>query len=448
MNFQNIFRNKILLCTQKEKKKDDLKEEYSSSNPSKTLCNLPLKVEFCKSCTISNQKPIQTIEHLQNSADHKTTLSFENGICFACRHKNDKKEIDWAEREYNFRKLLDKYRSRNGSYDIVVPGSGGKDSFKVAHELKYNYGMNPITCTFAPNIYTETGYNNLINWINSGFANYNYTANGKVHRLLTRLCVENLLHPFQTWIMGQKAFPNKFAKLIKVPLVIYGENPREYDQGSKFGIYDENVIKELHQRTNDDELFIAGYPIKKLKQDLKLLDTDLEPYLPMSDQEFEEEKIKCITFSYYHNWHQQGNYYYVRDNSENFTLSEERSAGTYSRYSSLDDKMDDLYYYTTYIKFGIGRAQYDACHEVRAGDITLGEAKALIKKYTGEFPKRFMKEICNFLTIKKDDFPNLKKYVDDCNFTESYLEELCETYKSPHLFKKTNKKKLELRYLP
>ena len=436
------------MLTDKKKIFEKRKSEYSSSDPLTTWYALPTKVEFCKTCTISNQKPIQTIEHLQQTSDHKTTLHFENGICFACRHKNEKKDIDWAERKYEFRKLLDKYRSRNGSYDIVVPGSGGKDSFKVAHSLKYDYGMNPITCTFAPNLYTSAGYNNLINWINTGFSNYNYTPNGKVHKLLTRLCVENLLHPFQTWIMGQKAFPNKFARLIKVPLVIYGENPREYDQGSKTGHYDENVIKELHQRSNDDELYIAGYPIKKLKKELKLSDTEIEPYMPMSDQDFRKEKIKCITYSYYHNWHQQGNYYYVRDNSENFELSEERSAGSYSRYSSLDDKMDDLYYYTTYVKFGIGRAQYDACHEVRAGDITINEAKSLIKKYSGEYHKRFMKDICKFLSLNKEDFPNLNKYVTDYKFTESYLEELCECFKSPHLFKKTNKKLLELRYLP
>ena len=33
-----------------------------------------------------------------------------------------------------------------------------------------------------------------------------------------------------------------------------------------------------------------------------------------------------------------------------------RSAGTYSKYSGIDDKIDDLHFYTTYIKFGIGRA--------------------------------------------------------------------------------------------
>ena len=37
-----------------------------------------------------------------------------------------------------------------------------------------------------------------------------------------------------------------------------------------------------------------------------------------------------------------------------------RTQGTYSKYNSIDDKIDDLHYYTTFIKFGIGRATYDA----------------------------------------------------------------------------------------
>ena len=171
--------------------------EYKKEKSDLAYYNLPNDVVFCKTCLMSNQKPVQTIEHTSQVSDQKTTLEFIDGICHACRFKQVKQDdIDWKEREFEFRKLLDKYRSRNGSFDIVVPGSGGKDSFKVAHELKYNYNMNPITCTFAPNIYTKVGYNNLINWINAGFSNYNYTLNGKVHRFITRLAIDNLLHPF------------------------------------------------------------------------------------------------------------------------------------------------------------------------------------------------------------------------------------------------------------
>ena len=33
--------------------------------------------------------------------------------------------------------------------------------------------------------------------------------------------------------------------------------------------------------------------------------------------------------------------------------------------NSIDDKIDDFFYYTTYIKYGIGRTSYDAAQEIR-----------------------------------------------------------------------------------
>ena len=114
--------------------------------------------------------------------------------------------MDWAERERELLDLLDRHRRTDGRYDVLVPGSGGKDSIYAAHLLSYKYGMHPLTVTWAPHIYTEVGWRNFQSWIHSGFDNYLCTPNGRVHRTLTRLAFENLLHPFQPFIFGQKAF--------------------------------------------------------------------------------------------------------------------------------------------------------------------------------------------------------------------------------------------------
>ena len=46
----------------------------------------------------------------------------------ACKYNHQKKSnIDWAEREETLKRLLSKFKKNNG-YDVVVPGSGGKDS--------------------------------------------------------------------------------------------------------------------------------------------------------------------------------------------------------------------------------------------------------------------------------------------------------------------------------
>ena len=123
------------------------------------LYNLPEKVEFCKKCTISNQRP---------------RIKFDNqGICSACHYADTKKNIiDWKKREEELMKLCDRHRKKDGNFDVVVPCSGGKDGAWVAHQLKYKYGMNPLTVTWAPLSYTKIGRQNLSSFIDSGFIYY------------------------------------------------------------------------------------------------------------------------------------------------------------------------------------------------------------------------------------------------------------------------------------
>ena len=56
---------------------------------------------------------------------------------------------------------MEKHRGKHGEYDCIVPGSGGKDSCYAAHILKYKYGMNPLTVTWPPILYTEYGLKNF-----------------------------------------------------------------------------------------------------------------------------------------------------------------------------------------------------------------------------------------------------------------------------------------------
>ena len=79
-----------------------------------------------------------------------------------------KETIDWKERERQLLDLLARYRRDDGEYDCLVPGSGGKDSVYAAHVLKYKYGMNPLTVTWPPIMYTDYGYQNFRNWIEIG----------------------------------------------------------------------------------------------------------------------------------------------------------------------------------------------------------------------------------------------------------------------------------------
>ena len=171
---------------------------FRMDEPDTTRYGLPLKVGFCRHCVISNQRPNSAVEYAHTKDSKKKTINFDaDGVCDACRLGEQKHgSIDWSERELRLRELCDRHRKTDGSYDCVVPGSGGKDSFYAAHMLKYKYGMHPLTVTWAPHVYTDWGWRNFEAWIHAGFDNFLCTPNGRVHRLVTRLAVENLFHPF------------------------------------------------------------------------------------------------------------------------------------------------------------------------------------------------------------------------------------------------------------
>ena len=66
--------------------------------------------------------------------------------------------------------------------------------------------------------------------------------------------------------------------------------------------------------------------------------------------------------------------------------------GSYSKYSSIDDRIDPFHYYTTLIKFGLGRASYDAAQEIRNHHLTREEGVALVRRFDGEVPRKWLQE--------------------------------------------------------
>lgn len=389
--------------------------------PLETYYGLPHEVEFCRKCVISNQRPASTVEFKHTSDSNKTTISFdEEGVCDACNVAVKKEGIDWGDREHQLLQLLDKYRRNDGYYDCLVPGSGGKDSAFQAHVLKYKYGMNPLTVTWPPIMYTDYGYKNWKNWIDvGGFDNISFTRNGKVMKLLTRLSIENLFHPFQTFILGQKNIGAKFSLNLDIPLVFYGENEAEYGNPIADSITSIRN-KSFHSFSDIDEIYLAGLSIRELAEKYDIRKADLMPFLPPTDDDMKDRQLEVHYLGYYLKWVPQEIYYYAVENT-GFKARPFRTQGTYSKYNSIDDKIDDLHYYSTYIKFGLGRASYDASQEIRNKHLTREEGQALVKRFDGEFPDKYFNEVMNYIEMEPEQFIKL-----------------CDEFRSPHLWKKVN----------
>lgn len=346
--------------------------------------NLPLNVRFCKLCTMSNQRP---------------RISFDSeGVCSACLFSRQKKTVfDWAKRWSELEKLADSIRSKDGSFDVVVPCSGGKDGSFVAHTLKTKLGLHPLCVTWAPLRATEIGRENLRRFIESGFNHILGTPDPEVTKRLTRDSLAELGDPFQPFIYGQTNFPLRVASDYGISLIMYGENGEvEYGGDMKNAFRPDREIKDetKHYFSNLPLDYWLGKGYSK---------NDLYLFQSPSREILEANSTRIHFLSYYTPWDPQGNYYYATKNC-GFIANSVRSEGTYSRYASLDDKFDGFHYYLSFIKFGIGRATSDSAHEIRDGIIDREEGVALVKKYDGEFPKEHFEEFLEYCGIEESDF--------------------------------------------
>ncbi len=222
------------------------------------------------------------------------------------------------------------------------------------------------------------------------------------------------------------------AVQLGIPLVFYGENPTEYGNNSKENA---SAKKDLSYFTSADrdDFYVSGVPVGELMRDYGLSKLDLDPYLPLEPSLIAGKQIDVQYLGYYIPWHPQECYYYAVEHG-GFRAAPERTAGTYSKYSSIDDKIDDLHYFTTFIKFGIGRATYDASQEARNGDITRDEAMALIRRYDGEYSERFEPDNFAYLSLPEKEFPIAAGRFEQPLVDRAYFDRLTDKFRSPHIW--------------
>lgn len=362
---------------------------------------LPHKVMFCKKCTVSNQRPRITFD--------------EHGVCSACNYAEYKRtKVDWNMRERELIDLCNKHRKNNGEYDVIVPCSGGKDGSFVAHQLKYKYGMNPLAVTWAPLKATDVGRKNLDAFIASGFNHILGTPNPQTTRKLTQLSFRHLGDPFQPFIYGQYNFPVQMAVKHNVQIIMYGENGEvEYGGDMKTAYTPTREIQD------QDQQYFSGLPPEFWVEHGITL-ADLQPFMGPKYEDVIKNGTEIHFLGYYKFWDPQENYYYCKEHT-GFSPNTERSEGTYSKYASLDDKIDGFHYYLSYIKFGIGRATSDSAHEIRDGKITREEGVALVKRYDHEFPKKHYND-----------------FLEYCSITDEDVHEVIDSWRSDHLWHQEN----------
>ncbi len=354
------------------------------------------KFLFCKKCHTPNSRPLMIFN--------------EDGVCSACTNNEFlNKNVSWEEREEEFKRICKDIRSKKNNYDCVVPFSGGKDSSSIAHKLKFKFGLNPLLVTFAPLISNEIGILNRQQIINQGFTNILVKPDGNVSRYLSKRFFIERGNPKVHWNAGIAAAPSKIAVEKKIDVIFFAEDPmlvyggRLTDQDSTRH-FTPSRIKETW--VGDDVLNWV---------DENVSERDLEPYMVPEEV---YKKNSAIFFGYFFPWDIVKNYEYVKK-EYNFTIRTKRCNGTFTNFDSLDDLMDDLYYYMQYIKFGFGRCSRDVSRHIHNKHLSTEEGLSLIKKYDGEFPKE-----------------NLQEYLKYFNMTHDELIKIIDLHRSPEIWVK------------
>ena len=341
------------------------------------------------------------------SMSTRRRISFDmRGWCNACVWMEKKKTLDWASREKELEQLLDKHRSRDGSFDCLVPVSGGKDGSYVAYNLKHKYGMNPLALTVTPALALDLGEQNLKAFVASGYNHITVNPDFEAMRVLNRVGLLEMGFPYYGWLIAIQAGVVRMANKLGLGLIFYGEDGEvEYGgttETDKNPIFDVQYMKKIYLEGGYEKVLRAsGVP-----------ESDLFFFRFPDDEDLKFTPIDITHWSYFENWDPYRNYLVAKKHC-GLKEAESSNAGTFTNFSQNDQALYALHAYFMYLKFGFGRATQDASIEVRRGAMDRQQALNLVKLYDGHFPHEYVDDYLEYYQIRRAEFDEaIDKYAN------------------------------------
>jgi N-acetyl sugar amidotransferase len=334
-------------------------------------------------------------------------ISFdERGWCNACVWAEKKKTLDWSTRQKELEQLLDKHRRSDGGFDCLVPVSGGKDGSYVAFNLKHKYGMNPLALTITPALALDLGEQNLKAFVASGYNHITVNPAHEAMRVLNRVGLLEMGFPYYGWLISIQAGVVRMANKLGLGLIFYGEDGEvEYGgttETDRNPIYDVRYMKKIYLE--------GGY--EKVLKESGLPESDLFFFRFPDDQDLNLTPIDITHWSYFENWDPYRNYLIAKEHC-GLTEAESSNAGTFTNFSQNDQALYALHTYFMYLKFGFGRANQDACIEVRRGAMDRQQALNLLRLYDGHYPHEFIDIYLEYYQINRSVFDEaIDKYAN------------------------------------
>ena len=278
------------------------------------------------------------------------------GVCNACQWAKKKQTLDWELRTEELKGILDNQKSKNQPFDCLVPVSGGKDGSYIAYTLKHKYGMKPLCVTVLPPLSTELGLKNLHNFVDSGYDHITISPSQTGMQKLNKIGLFEMGFPYYGWLIAIHTAVYRVAEQYGIDHIFYGEDG-EVEYGGKSEtqdspFYDIEYQKRIYLEQGHDRTIGNAS-----------LDSNERFFFTYPDSSID---IKITHWSYFENWDPYRNYL-VAKRYCGLQEADNTNSGTFTNFAQNDQYLYTLHCYLMFLKFGFGRANQDACIEIRRG---------------------------------------------------------------------------------
>lgn len=358
-------------------------------------------IKYCVRCVMPETKPDLFMD--------------EAGVCSACRHFEQRREVDWDTRKRELEEILNRYRSQSGSnYDCLIPVSGGKDStYQVVRMLQL--GANPLCVTATTDKLSAIGRRNIENLKRLGVDHVEVTVNPVVRRRINRLAltqVGDISWPEHVLIF---TVPIRIAVQLGIPLIIWGENS-QHEYGGPAAAAQNNV---LSRRWLEEFGGLLGLRVTDLVGQEEIQPRNLIQYTYPSDEELQRVGVTGLFLGYYLPWDGYQNALVAQ--AHGFETYPKTVEGSLVNYENLDNHQTGIHDYFKFLKFAFGRATDLACSHIRRGRLSRRDGIELVMEHDGKFPRVYLGE-------------RLEETLRDIDMTVDDFVRVCDRFTNKRLF--------------
>jgi N-acetyl sugar amidotransferase len=360
-----------------------------------------MKIKYCVKCLFPDTKPDLYFD--------------EEGVCDACRSAEQKwqanKSIDWNDRASEFNSILSNL-PKDRLYDCVVPVSGGKDSTFQTYRMVKLHGLKALAVTFDQFDQTPIGESNLKMLKEIGVDHLHFTLNPQVVKKLVLRGFEEVGDLYWVNHVGIFSIPTRVATWMKIPLVVYGENP-QFEYG---GPERNRKPQPMNERWRQEFGGLRGLREDDLI-DEQISDRDLEILRYPVDED--TKGISGVFYGDYFRWNPIEHTEFIK--KIGWRPLDNIPVGSSTPDENCDMAFIDIREHVKYLKFGYGRATDQLNIAIRSGAITRSDALKKVIDIDGKVNQESIEKFCKYVGI-----------------TKGYYNLLIERFVNKNLFRKNN----------